>query len=64
MADACPHLQVSFLFNTFNDTTVQIISFLNSVPGDSINDQKVFYDIFLLKLEVDMRSGQTALFLY
>ena len=64
MADACPHLQVSFLFNTFNDTTVQII-FLNLVPGDSINDQceKVLYDIFLLKLEVDMRSEQTALFL-
>ena len=64
MADTCPHLQVSFLFNTPYDTTAQII-FVHSVPGDSINDRydKVFYDMLLSKLEVDTRTGQTDLFL-
>ena len=45
-----------------NDTNVQIICKL--MPGDSTNDlcKKVFYGIFLIKLEVDTRRGQIAAF--
>ena len=51
MAHACPHLQVTFLFNTTYDTIAEII-LVHLVPGESINDryEKVFYGIFLLKL--------------